>query len=94
MRQEIFTCDKCRKVVEKGANLISVGAGKKDYVGGTSYGMSSYYTVRQVTADWCLECCIAFGIANVKCDQSPPLIPPTIEDMIRELIREELENSK
>ena len=93
MRQEIFTCDRCKKVVEKGADLISVGAGRRDY-SSSSYGSVSYYTVRQVTADWCLECCIAFGIAEVKYDQSPPLIPPTIEDMIRELIREELENSK
>jgi hypothetical protein len=94
MRIESFACDKCKKVVKKSAELISVGAGRRDYIYGSSYGVASHYTVRQLTADWCLECCISFGIENVTHDQPPPIIPPTIEDMIRELIREELENNK
>ena len=88
MRKTILTCDRCKKDVEE---LIPVGAGKRDYHY-SSYGRDME-SVWQVSAEWCLPCCIELGFA-----QANPKIPaektpdPNLEDLIREIVREEISN--
>ncbi len=72
MKQEIFTCDRCKKVIKTAADLTEVGAGKREHSYNRCSGGSSY-TFYQLFADWCLECCIEVGIA--KKDKSFPINP-------------------
>lgn len=91
MRETILTCDRCKEKVEK---LIEVGAGERSHHYSMSYGGGGdIYTVYQLSAEWCLDCCIEMHIAEpCKKSQAQPIQPPpTLEDMIREIIREEVE---
>ncbi len=88
MKKTILTCDRCKKEVEE---LHDVGAGKREYHN-SLYGEGSFYEVRQLCAEWCLNCCIEMGITKVRetdIKEKDPI--PTLEDLIREIVREELE---
>ena len=91
MKTTIFTCDRCKKEVEK---LEEVGAGRR--VKSYGYGGGERMEACQFLAEWCLECCIEMGITKLwKESPTPPFPiqpPPTLEDMIREIIREERGN--
>lgn len=91
MKQEIFTCDRCKKVVPKENDLTEVGAGKREQYYGSSFS-GERYEVRQFVSEWCIDCCKEFGLV-ISNRETPPKPPrTTLEDMIREIVREEMEN--
>lgn len=91
MRKTILTCDRCKKEVK---DLVEVGAGKRSIQYYSFSPSGTTYELFQLSAEWCLACCIEMGIAQ-PCKESkaqPIQPPPTLEDMIREIIREEIDN--
>lgn len=88
----IYTCDRCKKEVEK-EDLEGVAFGLRYY---RQYSQDYVVFPRHVPGrefDWCKSCRIETGLTPVdaKLPDAKPLNPqPTLEDLIRELIRQEL----
>jgi hypothetical protein len=93
MKKTILTCDRCKKEVSE---LIEVGAGKREvHYNSYSYGGGNMYRLYQLSAEWCLDCCIEMHIAEPRkeSEAKPIQPPPTLEDFIREIIRKEIQSN-
>ena len=89
MRKTILTCDRCKK---EASELHAVGAGLRIQRYGSYTSAGNSMEVMQLTAEWCLDCCVEMHITRPGATSAaiPLEKPPTLEDMIREIIREEV----
>lgn len=79
-----YTCDRCKKTVEKRTDLYTLSLVAKD----GSYGFQGNEMEVESSippADWCRDCCVESGFLKWQPVEKQPPQPPTLEDMIREI---------
>lgn len=79
-----YTCDRCKKVQAKRADLYTLTLQAKN----GEYGYSGHeLTVSSSipAADWCRDCCVETGFVKWQPVEKQPPAPPTLEEMIRQI---------
>ncbi len=86
-----YKCDRCKKVVDGGESLMTVGI----FTIYHGYKHSIPLTRIEKSEHWCIECRIEKGIERphpaFKAKPEDPA--PTVEDLIREIVREEVQDT-
>ena len=94
--KRIFTCDKCGKEGEN-AKAIDLFAEVRVEVKTTQQYAThrapvGYEAVQIKPADWCVKCCMDFGLIVKKGTFEPgQTTGEAIEELIREIVQEEME---